>query len=67
MEKIKGYSLLIASDLDGGIGKGGTFPWPRIDKDVQHFVEVTKNEHVYLPDNSNRLLVKAHIYLYNIF
>ena len=41
---VKGF-FNVAVDLDGGIGKEGGFPWPRIDKDVTHFEEVTKNPH----------------------
>lgn len=36
-------NAIIACDLDGGIGKNGTLPWPRIPEDLRRFREKTTN------------------------
>lgn len=35
------FDIVVAADLDGGIGKANGLPWPRLRGDLQHFKRVT--------------------------
>lgn len=41
----KGYSLIVAADKKRGIGKGDTIPWPKLAKDMKHFMKFTTEAH----------------------
>lgn len=41
-------SLVVATDLDCGIGKNGTMPWPRLPRDMARFKAVTMGKPVIL-------------------
>lgn len=41
-------NAIIACDIDGGIGRNGTLPWPRISEDLRRFREQTTNEVVVM-------------------
>ena len=41
-------SAIIACDIDGGIGRGGTLPWPKISEDLKRFREYTTNSVVVM-------------------
>ena len=41
-------SAIIACDIDGGIGRGGTLPWPKISEDLKRFREFTTNSVVIM-------------------
>lgn len=41
-------SAIIACDIDGGIGKDGTLPWPRIPEDLRRFRDFTLNSIVVM-------------------
>lgn len=44
-QNFKGYSLVLAADQEYGIGKDGTLPWPRLQRDMANFVKVTRDAH----------------------
>jgi dihydrofolate reductase / thymidylate synthase len=35
------FDIVVAADLDWGIGKGNALPWPKLRGDLQHFKRVT--------------------------
>lgn len=41
-------SLVVAMDMDNGIGKNGTMPWPRLPRDMARFKAVTMGKPVIL-------------------
>ena len=41
-----GFSLILAADQKGGIGKNNSLPWPRLNIDMKNFVNVTTGSHV---------------------
>lgn len=43
---------IIACDADGGIGKNGSLPWPRITEDLKRFKELTTQQTVIMGRNT---------------
>jgi len=35
------FDIVVAADLEWGIGKAGALPWPKLKSDLQHFKRVT--------------------------
>jgi dihydrofolate reductase len=35
------FDIVVAADLDWGIGKGSALPWPKLRGDLQHFKRIT--------------------------
>ena len=35
------FDIVVAADLDWGIGKGNALPWPKLRGDLQHFKRIT--------------------------
>jgi dihydrofolate reductase len=42
----KPYSILVAADLKRGIGNKRGLPWPKLKRDLKHFVTISKESHV---------------------
>jgi dihydrofolate reductase len=43
---------ILACDADGGIGKNGSLPWPRISEDLKRFKELTTKQTVIMGRNT---------------
>jgi len=42
------FSLVLAVDHNGTMGMDGHLPWPKVIRDIKHFVDITKNKAVLM-------------------
>lgn len=42
------YNIIVAHTVNGGIGKNGKLPWPRIRSDMKHFQDTTSGHRVIM-------------------